>query len=222
MNKQEISAALYGFINQIYWAEDLRPDESIKNLEESVVELTMCGRHSSNGLMITEDGYFLTAKHCIDGDIRYLQVRLSNGRSYNISHVCVQSDKEDVALVKAEVPGRCRPKKYRIFNTNKIKSLPAAIMLRKDGKVNTKHGFMKEYEEAFCYDTNQKNRKYPEHHFQLQLMGGKPGDSGGVVVDTDGRLIGILSGGIETSANGIKIMKALEFIDLYIRKRLLD
>lgn len=84
-------------------------------LEESIskglVELRYNRHHSSNGLLITTDGYFLTAKHCIR-DLPET-IRLHNGSEYAITKVCAIGKKEDIALAKADIPDECHPFSYK-------------------------------------------------------------------------------------------------------------
>ena len=56
----------------------LTSEQAKKNLREGIIELIKNEQHSSNGLLITDDGYFLTARHCVEGSLP-LQIVLYDG-----------------------------------------------------------------------------------------------------------------------------------------------
>jgi hypothetical protein len=74
--RAQIATALDEFINSIYWGEDLRPAEARKNLEYGIIEITCGSSHAANGLLITEDGYFITPKHCLSEEMKEKKIRL--------------------------------------------------------------------------------------------------------------------------------------------------
>ena len=67
----------------------LTANEARKNLEEGVIELVKYGKHSSNGLLITDDGYFLTARHCVEGSLSQ-QIVLYDGMKCKVEKICAQ------------------------------------------------------------------------------------------------------------------------------------
>jgi len=123
--KQKSIEALKSYIQNIYLAEDLTAQESINNLEKSLIELVdhSSGEHLANGLLITEDGYFLTNHHCIEKflDRDLTLIKDYQNRKYKILKICEKNEKEDLALVKAEMPREPSSKKYKLLNTNSIK-----------------------------------------------------------------------------------------------------
>lgn len=219
--QKALVSALDEFIQQFYWGEGLKQDESRKNLEEGIIEITHYGNHSSQGILITEDGYFLTAKHCIDKDLPEKRIRLFNGRTYSIEKVCAYDTEDDAALAKANIQkSECNSKKYRIFNTNKLeKNIPIAIMTRWDKKLKTSYGSITRTWSADKVESSDGQLVSYHNHFELNVFL-KPGNSGGIVVSPDGRLIGMLSSGNENynHSSGIKIIKAFELIESYKRK----
>ena len=70
--------ALNEYIQNTYWAEDLTEEQSKKNIEESVIELVQNEKQVSNGLLITTNGYFLTARHCVK-NIEGLKIKNRKG-----------------------------------------------------------------------------------------------------------------------------------------------
>jgi S1-C subfamily serine protease len=225
--QREVISMLENFIQQLYWGYNLDSNESKKNLEESLIEITKYGKHASNGILISENGYFLTAKHCISRDLFSMKIRLYNGLSYPIEKVCVEYGegknlKNDLALVKAKIPNKSLSKTYRIFNTLSeigTKKLPLIILTRREGEVNTSGGFLEEFS---CEGNVKLSRGYSvskDNHFLLNAFV-KPGDSGGIIVTADeGKLIGLVSHAVEKHpiVYGAKIIKALELVDFYRR-----
>lgn len=154
------------------------------------------------------------------------QIQLNDGTSYDFERVCVQSKKDDIALAKAKMPGTCETKKYKLQTTNIQKGTPIALLTRWNGAVNIKNGFI-EYgnnsNEAIAVTEGQKI--YP-HHFMIQFNSTQKGDSGGVITDYKGRIIGIncwseinqeTHESTQTSG-GVKIFRALEMISFYAQK----
>ena len=116
--------SLEKFIQNIYWAKELTIQESTKNLEESLVEIFYKnGGHQSNGLLITENGYFLTNYHCVESHSIFNPLFIKNSKNeiYKISRIYEKNEKEDIVLVKANIPKKPITKKYKIFNLKKLK-----------------------------------------------------------------------------------------------------
>src|SRR3989338_4350191 len=63
--QQQSLLALEQFIQNYYHSDSLTNQQAYTKLQNGVVEITLFGQHSSNGLLITENGYILTAKHCV-------------------------------------------------------------------------------------------------------------------------------------------------------------
>ena len=49
------------FLGELYIGARLATPEARRTIEESLLELTIHGGHTSNGLLITQNGYFITA-----------------------------------------------------------------------------------------------------------------------------------------------------------------
>lgn len=62
-NKKSINA-LEKFIQNIFLGDNLSETEAIKNLESGLLEIKHNDTHASNALLITNNGYALTANHC--------------------------------------------------------------------------------------------------------------------------------------------------------------
>lgn len=210
------------FIKNIYFGEDLTLKESKKNLEEGLIEIIYNnGVHHSNGLLITENGYFLTAKHCVESDLSSLKIKLYNGEVYPIkeSYFYFKTN-EDIAIAKADIPrkGNYNIKKYKIFNTNNTSNfnkIPIALLTRLNNKINISYGFINKWDVS---KVKLLDGDSFVNQFSLDILA-KNGDSGGIFTSSDGRLIGIESTGNENNfATGVKILDALELVYYYKNK----
>lgn len=160
----------------------LTVEEARKNLEEGVVELVKYGEHSSNGLLISDDGYFLTARHCVERSLPQ-QIVLYDGMKCRVEKVCAKgkTDLVDIALVKADVPGNAVSRSYRLQTSEYVDAcLPIALFTRWDEKLVKKYGFTgpapSSWKDSFV-------SSIPVIH----------GDSGGIVANQDYNLMGIIS-----------------------------
>jgi tetratricopeptide (TPR) repeat protein len=142
--KEKAVSVLDEFLKQIPSNEHLDANESRRNLEENLVELTYYGHHSSNGLLFSGRGYFLTAKHCVEDieDLNRLRARLYNGETYNIKKICAVSNKSDIAIGKIDLPRRYNPKMFKIYNTDKLEKIPVVLLTRVNGKIK-ENGILK-------------------------------------------------------------------------------
>ena len=219
---KEDSAMLGNFIQQVYWGNDLVEKDSKRNLEEGLVEI-VCGKdHSSNGLLISDNGYFLTANHCVDHDLNSLGVKTSSGKVYSVEKVCARACKDDVALAKIKIKEDSLHKPYKFFDLNdyeNLKKLPLVILSRWEGDLKVSGGFLNHFHCTGGGMTLCGKVISNKHHFQLDLNG-IPGDSGGIVTTSRGDLMGFASSVLpgQTITYGVKIFRALELVDFYRNK----
>ncbi|MFH0798203.1 MAG: serine protease [Candidatus Woesearchaeota archaeon] len=209
--------AMHYYVQQIYWAEDISVDESKYSIESNVVELVRYGQHSSNGLLVTTNGYFLTACHCVDG-VRKLNVR-HNGHEYRLEKVCAVSRENDLALAKASIDAEPEYAKYRFFNTlNPLKQMTPVVMMvyNDDSNFERRGGWL-----VNSCDMNNVKRHDGETiqlKDQYRIMADvQQGCSGGPVVCCDGRVAGLVSNGsMKNHIGGVaKFMKCLELVVSY-------
>lgn len=198
-DKQTIKV-LEEFVQNIYWADFLSSEQSIKNLEESLVEVLYEDlQHKGNGLLITEDGYFLTANHVREEDGKDCSpakyIRDYQNEIYPIKKICQTDEREDLALLKAEIKAEKYQKRYKICNTDKLKNFnmgefPIQIKTRLNGKIEDKEGsLILNY--VVCEKLNYTNQIGSD----IQVRGG---DSGGIIISSERReLIGFVSNGME-------------------------
>ncbi|MFH1637186.1 MAG: trypsin-like serine protease [Candidatus Woesearchaeota archaeon] len=213
--KKEASS-LETFVQQLYWGENLNPEKSKQNISSGIVEITEFGQHSSNGILITSDGYFLTAKHCLEGSFLWQSVMLSNGTSYPISEVCCFNDEEDIAMAKAKIPTESKSMEYKIYQEDYSQKIAVSLITRRQGKLINKYGFCeKPWNKARTPIGEGKFAQW-SNHFTLNLDS-FTGDSGGSVVSSDGRLMGLWSTGSDEVSYGSasKIEKSLELVSSF-------
>ncbi|VVB82028.1 Uncharacterised protein [uncultured archaeon] len=197
-NKKTIRA-LEQFADNVHWTKSLPTEQSMRNLEESLVEILYANKsHKGNGLLITGNGYFLTVDHSErDPDeecppAKYIRDYKKN--IYPIRKICQTDEREDIALLKAEIPGEKIHIEYKIYNTNnlknfKISEFPVIMKARHNGKINHRPGSLilkHVINKQFNY-TNQFGTDVP-------IISG---DSGGIVISSYGELVGFVSNGFE-------------------------
>ena len=168
--------ALNEYIQNIYWAEDLTVNQLKKNIEESVIGLLRNGNYASNGLLVTTNGYFLTARHCIK-NIKELKIKNRKGDFYSLEKICEVNDAEDLALVKAKIDVEPEAIKYKFYNTN-ILDLRMPIVLMgydNDGKFEKRGGLIvKRFNANFISMDKFENLYSHPNHFVCSIKG-KPG-----------------------------------------------
>lgn len=163
--------------------------EAQQHLEKGVVELVQYDCHIANGLLITDNGYFLTAGHCLDDDDDdddgWKLVRLYDGTEYALERICASgTGRMDIALAKAKVPGDASPRSYRFYKEDYIPAKePIALLTRKNGQLVKKYGHTTNYTTA-------------EGKTLVSTLGVKPGDSGGIVITGESELLGIMRRGL--------------------------
>lgn len=213
---------LEGFVQQLYWGETLSIDRSKKNLEEGVIEITERGQHIGNGLLITDNGYFLTNKHCLSGNYRKRRIQCLDGSAHGIEKVCIAEGRTvqkgaDVVLAKAYVPGKLCPRPYRIYNARVEgdgAGTPIALLTRRDGQLVKKYGLAQGTADALIW--NSSGKLSPQRDLAWSDLSSIPGDSGGALVTHDGRLYGLLMAGNSRSGAGVKVEDALRLVVKYV------
>lgn len=183
-------ASLYALSRFTTQPSNLPPTASFKSIDDHLIQVKRkdgeCG-----GLLITEDGWFLTAAHCLDpksvGDQRIVHKELEyrlNGSLYYYPYL-------DLAIGKADVPGHHKPVQVNLFDSGKIEKNQAVrifgfrdgLTYRQVGRVtNTTQEVLKE----------DKGVKIPVFEFFGTNAEATPGYSGGVTMDhITGGLMGV-------------------------------
>ncbi len=217
IDHREDSLALKEFIAQVYWGQFILPRNAHNNLKEGLLELRVNhngGLYGSNGLLVTDNGYFLTAHHCLDGFLQGDAID-NNGNVHKIEKVCAVSIKKDMALAKAEFNGDSAPRRYKIFNTNNLSNrIPMKLLAKKNGKLIEHYGFVESSSAVICLQNGVSHNG----HLILSLKS-DVGNSGGILVSLDGGLVGFVSAGEKERSytSAFKIIAGLELVDFYAR-----
>ncbi len=195
--------ALSDFLQNFYWGEMLSVEQAKANLRSGVLELVdNYGRHRSNGLLLTQNGYFLTNYHCVEDKIDNLQVVTESGGVYQVLKICGHNKKNDTALVKADIPGKAEALRYKFAPKPDLAiHIPIVMLMREHGKCKIKGGFI--HRPKF----KEVKVEYRDRTFvnQIELnLDGVPGDSGSVISTEDGKIYGITCTGA-TKDDGKKI-----------------
>lgn len=223
-------------------SNSLTDEQAQKNLEEGVVELVKNGQHSSNGLLITDDGYFLTARHCVEHSLPQY-VRLYDGSVYPFENVCSQREGTylDLALAKVKILGECKSRKYKICDKGNLKPGSSLRSLsRWNGELIHRDGSMEgKVIRTLIRDATYSSisKDYASSVYANSILSSVPtikGDSGGILITPDAGIIGILCRIYSTEiyltdawqknqcsfqySEAITISEALELIDSYKHK----
>lgn len=97
--------------------------------------------------------------------------------------------------------------------------MPVTLMTRWNRSVYYNCGVIQAGNDEVIYVEGQQIVFDESNHFRLMLAV-QHGDSGGIIVDNDGRLVGFLSAKNEIyDAFGIKLVKALEVVEFHAVRR---
>ena len=224
----ETMNSLEKFIQQGYQEKPLTPEQSKENIKKGMLEIIKNGKHSSNGLLITEDGYFLTPKHCLMKIDDNTLVKDLDGCTYRLEEVCALSKDEDIALAKVKICKEPKPMDYNIYDLEKLKKdIPAFLLYNnasllyynREGEISENEGYIYKTSNIFTVTlSNGKRELYPDQFISIIQSG--PGDSGGMIINEKGGIIGMLSGGdpMHPLSFCVKFFKALELIQFYKEK----
>lgn len=145
-------------------------------------------RASGSGVLISEDGYFVTNNHVIEG-ADDINITLNNKRSYKATLVGADPS-SDIAVVK--IDGKGLP--YMVYgNSDDVKLgqwvLAVGYPLTLDVTVTA--GIISA--KARAIGINRRQSQSPIESFLQTDAAVNPGNSGGALINTDGQLIGINS-----------------------------
>lgn len=227
-------SALNAFASAKNEDRGLTAKQSLEAISNNLVEVyAVVGNERSvgSGLMVTTDGYVMTARHVIDciigndgttakdGKIR---VKTQKGRTYSVSYKNVWSNRAtDIAILKATV--------FAVFPS------PVRIKVDQDGRVRRGEEIrVLGFRDGQKYNTigivtNENvtwNRSgEPVYDLFQTDARGLQGQSGGVIVNGDGELTGIVvysrtaPGESVGVIGGAKISNALNYINQIAAKR---
>ena len=222
-------AALNAFANVANDARNLTTTQSLEEISNNLIEVMVEGNGKTSlgsGLMITNDGYVITAHHVINEMIHAgakAKVRAQNGSTYSVGKEDVWYDAgTDIAVIKAaKLSGYARPIRIKVnqdcilnngdevrilgfrdgqkYNTMGMVTIPSLKWIKEEGTV---------VQDLFQTDAR-----------------GKQGQSGGVIANSDGELIGIAVYSTTQHAEnigligGAKLSNALAYINQIAAKK---
>mgnify|MGYP001572463925 CR=1 FL=1 len=222
-------AALNAFANASNDARNLSTEKSLEEISNNLVEVMVDSkgkRFLGSGLMITTDGYVITAHHVIHqiiGNGGKAIVRTQNGRTYLVSKENLWYNKNtDIAVVKATKPSvYAEPIRVRVDQDCKLqRGDEVRILGFRDGQKYNTIGMVTN--PSHTWEQEDGNVVYDL--FQTDARG-KEGQSGGVIANGDGQLIGIVvyssrKVGEEIGViGGAKLSNALNYINQIAAKR---
>ncbi|MBR9705445.1 trypsin-like peptidase domain-containing protein [Candidatus Pacearchaeota archaeon] len=241
--KEELQSitALEDFVN-ICRTENVDRYEAEMNAYNNLMEFTSPCRyggidHIFNGLLITTNGYYITSKHCIE-DEAYNDANFETDKSFMTEKICAISKKDDLALAKmdlkkrVESKGKPRAIRYAIETGPDLGNRPITALSRRSlgivkrfGTITGNYNFlggMPEPSELSIQATEQasepKQKSGLYNHFTTSL-GCIPGDSGGIILDADMKIMGVVSNAVvgQNYTQAAKFTKALDLIEFYIK-----
>ncbi len=222
-------AALNAFANATNDSRNVSTQESLENISNGLVEIRVDsdqGTKLGSGLMITSDGYIVTAHHVVDEMIRNerkARVRMQNGLLYNVSRENVWFNKStDIAVIKAAKPSSYpKPIRVKVDQDCKLKRGDEVRILGfRDGQKYNTMGSITNPSLVW----RQDGGNVVSDLFQTDARG-KPGQSGGVIANGDGELIGIVvysatrTGEEIGVMGGAKLSNALAYINQIAAKK---
>lgn len=214
--------ALYNFVQNLYLKESISKELSHKNIQKNTVEIIRGGRHTSNGLLISNNGYILTCYHCVEFNISQKKVKLSNGKIYPIEKLVLISRTRDIAIIKINLPGNSEAIKIRINRETFLQDPNRSSVLllsRRDGSLKATGGYLHaKRREVLVRNRNKATRVKDSITLQLEAH---RGDSGGPIVDSNASLVGLIASGTpkKCKSSCFGILSAMSIIGYYLNKR---
>ena len=212
-NRERVSL-LEQFMGELHIGSSLMVDDARERIDQSLIELHVMGQHSSNGLLITDDGYFLTAYHCVEDSARKggpLMIRTNEGKFHGIEEVCYAWPRADLALAKANIRAESKPIHLPFFEGTpaQLVGSPVSVLSRWEGEICRAMAEVERSSYLTLLDHNGSKAEAlvePKDHIALSYTDSIPGDSGGIVVSSHGRVAGILVGGGIPTPNKMGVM----------------
>lgn len=217
-NKQRNLEALESFMRQ---KPSMPAGDSLRNLHQGLVEFVGSNRnHVGNGLLITRNGFLLTCRHMVDNGIVPRTIRTQTGETYTTEQDYLALGTSDIALVKARIDDAPEPMQYEFLRYTKLMPYQVLITLsRWEGRLEEDIGHYKQRIRK-ATGTNGENtykKRYNDHiQYTCQTV---RGDSGGITISPEGKLIGFHSGSDCGYGSAATIDSALDLINHFITER---
>jgi hypothetical protein len=161
----------------------LSPKEAKQNLEKGLIELNWESEDIkfSNGLLITENGYFVTSDFpeypIKNGNSEMFKIKY-NSQSFPIEKIILRDKKSNLVLGKIKIEAQYQAMQYSFLDSSGLPlNIPVGLLLFKyNGSLVEKKGKIQELEK------NLFKASFESEH----------NDSGSVVMDNNCSLIGLL------------------------------
>jgi serine protease DegQ len=163
----------------------------VERVAPSLVRIETRGRHGATGIVWGEEGHLLTAHHAVEG-AGSLSVGLAEGRTVP-AELVGKDPSTDLALLKAELPG-IKPLVPASLDDARVGHLVLALG-RPGRTARATLGILSALGEGWRTSAGGRIDRYLETDADLP-----PGFSGGPLVDTQGRCLGLLSGALSRNA----------------------
>ena len=213
--KRRRNAANYAEALMTMATQEVDQDLSNLTVQDNVIKMYTPNKMTASGVMITENGFFVSAYHAIKGledtfakndqkgitritagdflleNVEY-QVIDTKGKRYSLDTSFMIADpKHDLALFKAIKPGKVKPLTYNMSNRPAEKDEALVLVAMNSGLY---------VGDARIKEINQKvgSKRYEKTREDLLFAEGyiEPGYSGGAIIDQAGSLHGIIKGGL--------------------------
>ncbi len=155
------------------------------------------GSHSGNGLLLNENGLALTCCHCLNVPLSQIYIKHRNGKNFKVLRIIAKDEKNDLALCLIDTYRIAQKKYYEISNLGAYiekNAINVSILTLRNGKLVIRDGVSELIRKTV--NVEKINR---QTLIEMNIFCAK-GDSGGVVVDKDGHVLGIFNSG---SINGL-------------------
>jgi S1-C subfamily serine protease len=204
------------FVFNLHLSSEMPYLQSFYGLIQNVVQLRLYSENfclQSNGLMITENGYVITARHCIEplmrGEVKYSKV-ISENSTHSIERVCLISQDHDFALIKMNNDGAAGSQKFKLNPHSLYDSNMVALLTKRDGFPEVIPGNFLSSEFNGIFDSGQ----LLNNQFSIEA-GVLPGHSGSPVINEKGELMGLVSATAGRQVSCVKMRSILEEIVTY-------
>lgn len=174
----------------------LTKEESEKNIADNLVSIVNSNGGNGSGLLITTDGWVITAYHNIDGyEFGTLKGRIINlkNESYDLDPTIIaKSPSRDIAFIKAITGREPKPIKFKIIEDNLKKGDEIKLFGLRDHRPYNQLGrVISSHRNTQIADAETGKITSTLYNTFLTDAYGVPGFSGGVITTFNGEFAGI-------------------------------
>ena len=145
------------------------------------------GDGTGSGVIINADGYIVTNKHVVSGNVRLIEITTADGETFPATLVGVAPD-TDLAVLHTTAPrDKLKPAVFRDSDTIESGEIVVAIGSPLGLRNSVTHGIVS----AVRVMEDEGRPNMPPHPLIQTDAAINPGNSGGPLVDLDGKVVGI-------------------------------